>query len=286
MAWTLTANSGDYLDVAGDFLTSRRVRHTIELSVIESLRAAPTEPAETGEALFGWWQVGADGDVTAVVLHTPPYPLLLGGLPSGSGAELAALIAGTGRGLAGVGGPEDSAAEFATAWRALTAAEYTTTRRSRLYRLERLVPPDPLAEGRARLAIPGERAVLEEWYAAFGREINDVAGPPADAIAERLSYGGLMVWEAGGLPVSMAGHVRPAAGVVRIAPVYTPAPFRGRGYGAAVTSAVTRAALEAGAGEIVLFTDVANAASNALYRRLGFQPVEERIALSFSASSG
>jgi predicted GNAT family acetyltransferase len=84
----------------------------------------------------------------------------------------------------------------------------------------------------------------------------------------------------------MAGQLRPSAGVVRVGPVYTPAGLRGRGYGAAVTAAVTSAALQAGAGQVVLFTDIANPVSNALYRRLGYQPVAEMAGLRFAPPGG
>jgi predicted GNAT family acetyltransferase len=79
----------------------------------------------------------------------------------------------------------------------------------------------------------------------------------------------------------MAGNTRPAAGVVRLGPVYTPPELRERGYAGAVTVAVSQAALEAGARHVVLFTDLANPTSNALYQRLGYRPVEDRVELSF-----
>ena len=86
-----------------------------------------------------------------------------------------------------------------------------------------------------------------------------------------MSYGGMTLWEANGEPVAMAGLTRPDAGMVRVIAVYTPPHLRGRGYGGAVTAAVTRAALEAGAEDVVLFTDLANPISNRLYQRLGFE---------------
>ncbi len=67
-------------------------------------------------------------------------------------------------------------------------------------------------------------------------------------------------------------------------PVYTPPGLRRRGYAGALTVAVSRAALDAGADEVVLFTDLANPTSNALYQRLGYRPVEDRIILSFAAA--
>ena len=56
---------------------------------------------------------------------------------------------------------------------------------------------------------------------------------------------------------------------------YTPPEHRGRGYGAAVTMAVSRAAQEAGAAHVLLFTDLTNSTSNRLYQRIGYRPVAD-----------
>jgi predicted GNAT family acetyltransferase len=70
--------------------------------------------------------------------------------------------------------------------------------------------------------------------------------------------------------------------MVRVGPVYTPPDVRGHGYASAATVAVSQAALEAGLREVVLYTDLANPTSNALYQRLGYHPVEDRVMLSFA----
>ncbi|WP_261565879.1 GNAT family N-acetyltransferase [Frankia gtarii] len=95
-------------------------------------------------------------------------------------------------------------------------------------------------------------------------------------------HGGLTLWEVDGVPVSMAGLTRSVADMVRVGPVYTPPHTRRRGYAGAVTAAVSRAALDAGAKEVLLFTDLANRTSNGLYQRLGYEPVEDRVVLSFT----
>jgi predicted GNAT family acetyltransferase len=91
-----------------------------------------------------------------------------------------------------------------------------------------------------------------------------------------MGYGGLMVWEVDGVAVSMAGRTRPAAGMLRVGPVFTPLDLRGRGYAGAVTAAVSRAAQEL-VGEVLLFTDMANPTSNAIYQRLGYRRVADRL---------
>jgi predicted GNAT family acetyltransferase len=73
--------------------------------------------------------------------------------------------------------------------------------------------------------------------------------------------------------------------MIRVGPVYTPPGLRHRGYAGAVTAAVSQAALDAGAAEVLLFTDLANPTSNSLYQNLGYQPVEDRVVLSFTAGS-
>jgi predicted GNAT family acetyltransferase len=65
------------------------------------------------------------------------------------------------------------------------------------------------------------------------------------------------------------------AGQIRVAPVFTPAHLRGRGYAGAVTAEVSRAALSAGAAEVLLFADLANPTSNALYQRIGYRPIAD-----------
>lgn len=105
-------------------------------------------------------------------------------------------------------------------------------------------------------------------------------------VHDRLSYRGYTLWEQDGQPVSLAGLTRQVAGQVRVGPVYTPPGHRGRGYGGAATWAVSQAALDAGAAQVVLFTDLANPTSNALYQRLGYQPVADRLVLAFRKKEG
>jgi predicted GNAT family acetyltransferase len=48
-----------------------------------------------------------------------------------------------------------------------------------------------------------------------------------------------------------------------------------------VTATVSQVALDAGVTDVLLYTDLANPTSNALYQRIGYRPVEDRVMLSF-----
>jgi GNAT superfamily N-acetyltransferase len=282
MAWTLTGNLDDYLATAGDFLRSRPVHNTIQLVALDSLRVHGPSAFGDVAPLFGWWRPEA-GPVTAALMHTPPFPVLLTRLPADSAGDLAGDLAGRGRELPGVNAERSDAEAFAAEWSRLTGAGWREFRRSRLFQLGQLTPPSPSPPGAARVATATDHDLLESWLAAFREELADLGGPGDGMIEDRLSHGGLTLWEVGGAAVSLAGCSRPAEGVVRLGPVYTPPEYRGRGYGGAVTAAVSQAALDAGAAYEVLFTDLANPTSNALYQRLGYQPVEDRVMLKFEA---
>jgi GNAT superfamily N-acetyltransferase len=282
MAWTLTGDLGEYLAAAGGFLRSDPVQHTIELAAVEQMQVRGLAAFGSPGPLFGWWRP-RDGPVTAAALHTPPYPMLVTPLPAGAAPPLARGLLARGRDPGGVNGEQLDSARFAAAWAELTGAGFRVIRRSRLYRLGTLTPLDPRPDGAARVATAACRDLLISWMAAFAAETGDSPGPQPGEVDDELSYGGLTVWEADGVPVSVAGFKRPAAGVTRIGPVYTPPGQRRHGYAAAVTSAVTRAVLDAGADGVVLFTDLASQASNALYPRLGYQPVADRVMLSFKS---
>lgn len=280
MAWTLTGSLGDYLAVAGEFLRSRPVHNTVQLVALDSLMVRG--PAAFGDVapLFGWWRAGG-GPVTAALLHTPPYPVLLTRLPADSVGDLAEALAALGRHLPGVNAEESDARAFAAAWSGLTGAGWHEFRRSRLFQLGRLTPPDPPPHGAARVATAADLDLLLPWLDAFRRELDDLGGSVNGILQDRIGHGGMTLWEADGAAVSLAGCTRPAEGVVRLGPVYTPPEHRRRGYGAAVTAAVSHAALGAGAAGVVLFTDASNPASNSLYQRLGYRQVEDRVVLEF-----
>jgi RimJ/RimL family protein N-acetyltransferase len=305
MSWIITGEVGEFLAEAGEFLRAEPARNSVVLTVTENLRvkAAAQSPAAApgtrtpgaGQPLFGWWQPHVSPDrpaapdrqaapdpVSAVFIHTPEFPVHLSFMSPHAAAELARDLAAAGRPLSGVHAGQEAAGAFAAAWRDRTGDIATVHRRMRLFRLGELIRPEPGPGGAARLAARPDRDLLTEWFDGFVRDVGDPPGQDhGAAVDERLGHGGLTVWEAAGAPVSMAGVTRSVAGMVRVGSVYTPPALRGRGYAGAVTAAVSQAARDAGVREVVLFTDLANPTSNALYQRLGYRPLEDRVTLSF-----
>lgn len=285
--WCLTEDIEEFLARAGEFLRSRPARHTVHLTVTETLRsrgphvygdATPEFGVLTGD---GGGEGGSGGEgavgVRGAFLRTPPHPLCPTSLTEREADALAARLAGLGRELSGVSADRDTAAAYAEAWRRHTGAEVALRQRMRLYRLAELTVPQPVPPGRARVAGEADRKLLARWFEEFCTEADEAAvRDPEEWADERVERGAVMLWETpDGTPVSMAGAAPAVAGQVRVASVYTPAHLRGRGYAGAVTAEVSRAALEAGAQEVLLFTDLANPTSNGLYQRIGYRPVSD-----------
>ena len=74
------------------------------------------------------------------------------------------------------------------------------------------------------------------------------------------------------LAISSGAHLNPA---VTIGFVFTPRELRGRGYASRLVAELSQAQLDAGRGFCVLYTDLGNPTSNAIYQRVGYELVEE-----------
>jgi predicted GNAT family acetyltransferase len=279
--WHLTEDIEEFLSQAGDFLRSRPVLHTVPLTAVEALRARGADGYGAEPPLFGW--LGRAGEVHAIFLRTPPRRLNLTPVTAEHADALAARLASLGRPLPGASADRDTATAFAGAWQRYTGTTPILRDRMRLYRLGTLTPPEPFPEGQGRIAGKRDREQIMLWCREFAAAVGGT--PPVDG-DPRFARKRFIFWETpDGTPVSMAGLTPVVAGQTRVDPVYTPAHRRGRGYAGSVTVEASRAALAAGATEVVLFTDLANTTSNALYQRIGYLPVCDFAKYDFSCAA-
>jgi RimJ/RimL family protein N-acetyltransferase len=278
MTWTITPSLTEFLAAAEAHLLAEPALNTVALTVCDGLRHSAAAAPGDHMPWFAW-HTTPGGAVDGAALRTPPYPVLTAGVPAGSAAALLTALAGAGLAVSAVNLAEAEAPEFAAAWQTARGGEVRAHLRSRLYRLAALTPADPAPAGGARRASEADYELLLRWHDEFHALIGEPGNDSRRAVESRLGHGALMLWEDGGEPVSMAGVTGAISGVARVAPVYTPPRFERRGYGGGVTTAVTQAALDAGATDVVLFTDLANPVSNSLYQRLGYRPVTDRVVL-------
>ncbi|MEV4556958.1 GNAT family N-acetyltransferase [Kitasatospora sp. NPDC049285] len=281
MGWTLTTSLDEFQAAAGEFLTAAPVENTVLLTLLDRLRRDGPQVYGPEAPRYGWWRA-ADGAVAGATLRTPPFGQRLGRLPVAAAEELAGRLAEAGEKPSGVGGERAAALAFAAAWARHTGAAWELRAGERLYRLAELTPPAAPPGGRARLARPADRALLAHWLRAFCDEAG--VSMPVDLAADadrRIAAGTLLVWEDAEHVTAMAGVSPVLAGMSRIGPVYTPADRRGRGYASALTAAGSAHAQAAGAHEVLLYTDLSNPVSNAIYQRIGYRPVGDSAEIEF-----
>jgi predicted GNAT family acetyltransferase len=142
---------------------------------------------------------------------------------------------------------------------------------------------------------PARRAdtgLLVRWADAFTDEALPVGSPGDNQAFVRARLdgfaagrSGLFLWEDGGRPVSLVGFGGSTPNGARVGPVYTPPPFRRRGYASALTAAVSAWLLDHGRRECFLYTDLANPTSNAIYAAIGYEPVCDSKEYRFEAAT-
>jgi RimJ/RimL family protein N-acetyltransferase len=277
MNWNATEDPDRYAELVLPLLTRRPVANTIALTALDALRAGTDFGA--GAPLLAWYD--SAGTVTGAVSMTPPYGLLLTELPPGSEAELVELLRRDAVVVPDVNGTPADVDRFVARWQ---PADTEVLIRQRLYGLADLRPPAVQPAGSARPATMAELDLVLDWMTAFHREVEPwTAGPARSMYQRRIELGLLWLWlDAAGAPVSMAGRNVSIAGMSRVGPVYTPPAARRHGYAAAATHACSQDALEQGAEHVVLFTDLANPTSNAIYQQLGYRPIEDRLIVRFT----
>ena len=117
-----------------------------------------------------------------------------------------------------------------------------------------------------------------DWFRAFEQEAIPEVARSGDggkqAIANGVESGTYFLWF-DPAPVSMAAARESGDGVARIGPVYTPPELRRRGYGGALTAAVSQRMLDGGCSACCLFTDLTNPTSNHIYAEIGYTPVAD-----------
>ena len=273
----------EFLAEAEPFLLADEARHNLILGIAGNLRDGSMYDD------FRLWLVRDGGEVAAVAVRTPPYNLILA--QPRSPRALAALAEAVTDDLPGVVGAVPEAAEFAELWSRQTERPHRTNMRQGVYALQR-VQPSPTTPGSARVATADDREIAVRWFIAFSEEALHEGSPGADqaeAIFDQRvasSSSGLLFWEDGGEPVSLAGWGGRTPNGIRVGPVYTPPELRGRGYATALTAELSQRLLDGrlfdgGRRFCFLYTDLANPTSNAIYERIGYRRVAESAEIVF-----
>lgn len=241
----------------------RNVLATVLMNVVSGRFAGSAPLFATG--------IDSRGELQAVALRTPPWPLLATDIDVRDADALVGAWLCEDPELPGVNGQPVTARAIAAAWSARTRGRTSIRMREAMHTLAEVRDPPRPAPGRLRQAESGERDLMAEWMRTFAEEAGVLGGDQAGEIVDaQLARGRLVVWDDGG-PASMVSISPMVSGVTRIGPVFTPPELRRRGYASSAVAVASRRALAAGAQRCALFTDLANPTSNKIYADVGYR---------------
>jgi predicted GNAT family acetyltransferase len=277
LAYTLLTEPAVARRAFADLVEREPEALSVVASVTEGLVADPSRCVAPR-----WW-VGteASGTVVAAFMHTPPHHLHIALATPEQARGLAVHLAAGHDTLDGVGGLREPTEAFAEEWVALTGVTATVSMEVGRFDLpvRPRVPFD--VPGGFRAATPEDAALLDEWHQHFYEAI-DGPGARATSLDRHIASGRVGLWVDGGRPVSMA-YASPAnGGVTRISGVWTPPELRGHGYASGVVAALSCARQDAGES-CMLYTDLANPTSNAIYQAMGYRRVGDNVTLTFTS---
>ncbi len=279
-----TCDVEEYAEAALRFLDSEACARSVLRSVIDATRLGGA--GWTAPPRFWWVTLG--GETAGAAHWTPPFGLAASSLPPGAAARLVRAVRARAGYLAmplpSVMAPGETAAELAAEWTRQTGEPHHLFLRLLVHELERVVEPRR-PPGGPRPARSSDVDLLTRWFVDLVTETGVTGGADPRSSTERaVERGTLSVWENGGV-VSFVNRGLPAAGVVRVGPVYTPPRHRGRGYARALTAHCSGAGLEAGANRCMLYTDAANPVSNRIYADIGYVVTGEHAEFRFDRPS-
>jgi len=220
-----------------------------------------------------------DGAVLGCAFRTPPHQVGLTRMPLTIIPALARDIRAVYDVVPGVSGPVSETSEFAKAWAQLVDGSWSIRFQQRIYALEAVLPPRVNPPGGLRRAVQHDADRAGRWLEAFARDAG--VSFPTVALAERLIRDGRLYFWQDGEPRCMLASTRETPNGVSINAVYTPPEFRGRGYATAAVAALSQQLLDSGRTFCSLYTDLSNATSNSIYRRIGYLPVADAVEIEF-----
>jgi GNAT superfamily N-acetyltransferase len=232
------------------------------------------------DADFFFFGVEDDDGPRAVALQTPPRFLAIDDADEDAARALVAIAP---PGFPGVIGPIGPATAFAEAYAKAHGLSCRTTMVQGVYRLETLIPA-PAHPGSARFATDADADLLRQWVYAFAvdcRLPQDERDAGVKAVPELIERGAIVLWCIDGEPVAMCGRAGTSPNIGRVSYVYTPPALRGRGHASAIVEFLTARILSEGKRWACLTTDMANATSNGLYTRLGYEKIGEGTMIAF-----
>jgi uncharacterized protein len=198
--------------------------------------------------------------------------------------ELNKLFSEEGITIPGFVSEKNTALKLTEVWCNLTGCNHHIGMNQRIYKLNE-VNDIAIPKGRLVSAKEKDSQLMANWIIGFIEETgvntlskNEALERAQDMISnEKYVY----FWEVDGEPVSMARGGRWTDNGITVNFVYTPKPYRKKGYASAVVAGLSRILLKE-FEFCTLYTDLENPTSNKIYMEIGYEPVCDSLMVNLS----
>ncbi|ANU15553.1 GNAT family N-acetyltransferase [Planococcus halocryophilus] len=225
-------------------------------------------------------------EIVAACLMTPPHALQLVVFRQWSEIEkeIADHLRNLGVKVSGIVGEQETSLLFAKAWTNHTKEQVKVLMDQGLYRIDAVNKGLQKSVGSWRVASNKDAKLLIEWYKLFedetGIDRHSTQEQATQRIEDFLERKEVYVWEVEGSIVSCMKKGRPSKNGITVSFVFTPKPYRTKGYARTLVAEVTDELLLE-YDFVMLYTDLANPTSNKIYREIGYEQIANPVHLIF-----
>jgi GNAT superfamily N-acetyltransferase len=267
-----------FLARAEPWLLTREVEHG---GVLQSARQARADDSGYERPIY-WATIEDAGQILGCAYRTPPFKVGVTALPDAAVAALVADLDATYLGsIGGFSGPDPTVTALASAWVERRGGSWSVNTRGRLLSFSGSAGGHrAIKKGVLRLAGANDTALAQSWGAAASID-SGIAALDGHLCAQLLRAKLLYFWS-DDQPRCMIGLLRETRDSVAIGIVYTPAAFRGQGYGTAALYALNQLLDERGVQNRYLWADPKNDGAQALATMLGCRFVYDSLDIDCS----
>ncbi|XXM74328.1 GNAT family N-acetyltransferase [Lysinibacillus sphaericus] len=268
-------NINEFYKTVYPFLMKKEAENNLPLGLLNSIKS--------GSRYKDPLLVSAEDDngrIKGVFIMTPPHHLVSvlqinDDEYSTIAEKLNTLLNEEGIEVPGFVSEKNSAEKLTHAWCKLKGCKHEIGMDQRIYKLDQ-VNEIEIPEGKLIQPEEGHLTLLSDWVKRFTVEtgVRPLTGSEAIERAEEMiaNENYLYFWEADGKPVAMARGGRWTDNGITVNYVYTPKPYRKKGYASAVVAGLSSKLLEE-YKFCTLYTDLENPTSNKIYMEIGYVPV-------------
>src|SRR5689334_21190087 len=225
-----------FLTRAEPWLLTREIEHGV---LLQSARQARADDSRYERPIY-WATIEDAGQIVGCAYRTPPFKVGVTLLPDAAIAPLVADLDATyPKPIGGFSGPDPTVSTLATTWVERRGGSWTVNTRGRLMSFsDRTGEDGATKKGVLRLANANDTALAQSWGAAASID-SGIAALDGNLCVE-IIRSKLLYFFADDRARCMLGLLRETRESVAVGIVYTPATFRGQGYGTATLRALNR----------------------------------------------